>query len=70
MCPPTTARLQHGSIHRLIAEVIDELGIRTRTIAVAPVGCAVSPMSTSIWMPARLPTAGTGHGDGPETGAA
>ena len=31
----------HGSVHRLIAEVIDELGIRTRTIAVAPVGCAV-----------------------------
>ncbi|MBW7885970.1 MAG: 2-oxoglutarate oxidoreductase [Caldilineaceae bacterium] len=31
----------HGSIHRLIAEVIDELGIRARTIGVAPVGCAV-----------------------------
>jgi 2-oxoglutarate ferredoxin oxidoreductase subunit beta len=36
-CPGCT----HGSIHRLIAEVIDELGIRTRTIGVAPVGCAV-----------------------------
>ena len=31
----------HGLIHKLIAEVIDELGIRERTIAVAPVGCAV-----------------------------
>ena len=31
----------HGSIHRLIAEVIDELDIRRRTICVAPVGCAV-----------------------------
>ena len=31
----------HGAIHRLIAEVIDELGIRARTIGVAPVGCAV-----------------------------
>jgi 2-oxoglutarate ferredoxin oxidoreductase subunit beta len=31
----------HGIIHRLIAESIDELGIREKTIAVAPVGCAV-----------------------------
>lgn len=31
----------HGVIHRLIAEVIDELGIREKSIIVAPVGCAV-----------------------------
>jgi len=31
----------HGIIHRLIGEVIDELGIRDRTIGMAPVGCAV-----------------------------
>ncbi|MCX7002401.1 MAG: thiamine pyrophosphate-dependent enzyme [bacterium] len=31
----------HGVAHRLIAEVVDELGIRERTLAVAPVGCAV-----------------------------
>jgi len=31
----------HGSVHRLIAEVIDSLGIREKVIAVAPVGCAV-----------------------------
>ncbi len=31
----------HGIAHRLICEVIDELGIREKTIAVAPVGCAV-----------------------------
>ncbi len=31
----------HGIAHRLIAEVIDELGIRGRTIGIAPVGCAV-----------------------------
>lgn len=36
-CPGCT----HGIIHRLIAEVIDELGVRERTILVAPVGCAV-----------------------------
>lgn len=31
----------HGIVHRLIAEVIDELGIRGKTIGVTPVGCAV-----------------------------
>jgi len=31
----------HGIAHRLVAEVIDELAIRERTIAIAPVGCAV-----------------------------
>jgi len=31
----------HGIIHRLVCEVIDELDIRERVIAVAPVGCAV-----------------------------
>ena len=31
----------HGIAHRLIAEVIDELGIREKVIAIAPVGCAV-----------------------------
>ncbi|MEE8481639.1 MAG: thiamine pyrophosphate-dependent enzyme [Desulfobacterales bacterium] len=36
-CPGCT----HGIIHRLIAEVIDELEIRERTVGIAPVGCAV-----------------------------
>ena len=36
-CPGCT----HGLIHKLIGEVIDELGLREKTIAVAPVGCAV-----------------------------
>jgi len=31
----------HGIIHRLLAEVLGELGLGPRTIAVAPVGCAV-----------------------------
>ncbi len=31
----------HGIAHRLIAETIDELDIRERTIGIAPVGCAV-----------------------------
>jgi 2-oxoglutarate ferredoxin oxidoreductase subunit beta len=36
-CPGCT----HGVAHRLIAEVIDEMGTRERVIGVAPVGCAV-----------------------------
>lgn len=31
----------HGILHRLVAEAIDELGIRENVIGVAPVGCAV-----------------------------
>lgn len=31
----------HGIVHRLICEVADELNIREKIIAVAPVGCAV-----------------------------
>jgi len=31
----------HSTTHKIIAEVIDELGIREKTIAVWPVGCAV-----------------------------
>lgn len=30
----------HGIAHRVVAEVIDELGIEGRTIGIAPVGCA------------------------------
>ena len=36
-CPGCT----HGICHRLVAEVLDELGIEGKTIGVAPVGCAV-----------------------------
>lgn len=31
----------HGTTHRVIAEVIDEMGIQSETIGVAPVGCSV-----------------------------
>ncbi|MCK9572847.1 MAG: thiamine pyrophosphate-dependent enzyme [Candidatus Omnitrophica bacterium] len=31
----------HGILHRLVAETIDELELREKTIGVAPVGCAV-----------------------------
>jgi 2-oxoglutarate ferredoxin oxidoreductase subunit beta len=36
-CPGCT----HGVAHRLVCEVIEELGIQEKTIAIAPVGCAV-----------------------------
>lgn len=36
-CPGCT----HGIIHRLVAECIDELGVRERTIGICPVGCSV-----------------------------
>jgi len=36
-CPGCT----HGIVHRLIAEALDELGVRERTIGIAPVGCSV-----------------------------
>ena len=36
-CPGCT----HGVAHRLIAEVLDEMGILEMTIGVAPVGCSV-----------------------------
>ena len=36
-CPGCT----HGIVHRLVAEVIDELGIEGRTVGIAPVGCSV-----------------------------
>ncbi len=31
----------HGIVQRLIAEIVDELGIRERTVGISPVGCAV-----------------------------
>lgn len=35
------AGCSHGTIHRLIAEVLDELEIREETLLVAPVGCSL-----------------------------
>ena len=31
----------HGIVHRLVSEVVDELEIREKIIAIAPVGCSV-----------------------------
>lgn len=31
----------HGTTHRLIAEVVEEMGVQDKTIGIAPVGCSV-----------------------------
>lgn len=31
----------HGTVHRLIMEVVEEMGIQEKTIGIAPVGCSV-----------------------------
>ena len=31
----------HGVVHKVIAEIIDEMDLRDKTIGIAPVGCAV-----------------------------
>ena len=31
----------HGVVHKLVAELVDEMGLEDKTIGVAPVGCAV-----------------------------
>lgn len=55
----------HGIIHRLIAEVIDELGIREKTLVVSPIGCSVFAyqffnMDGTIAPHGRAPAVATG----------
>jgi 2-oxoglutarate ferredoxin oxidoreductase subunit beta len=47
----------HGIVHKLLAEVIDELGIREDVVAVAPVGCAV--LAYNYW---NFDTSEAAHG--------
>jgi 2-oxoglutarate ferredoxin oxidoreductase subunit beta len=58
-CPGCT----HGLIHKLIAEVIDELDIRERSIAVASVGCSVF-----LYKYLEVDSAEAAHGRAPEAG--
>ena len=37
----TAPGCSHGVVHKLIAEVIEEMGMEDKTIGVSPVGCAV-----------------------------
>ena len=31
----------HGVVHKLVSEVVAEMGMQDKTIAISPVGCAV-----------------------------
>jgi len=60
-CPGCT----HGTIHKLVGEVMDELGILDKTIGVAPVGCSVlayNYFACDMFQAAhgRAPAVGTG----------
>jgi len=55
----------HGLIHRLVAELLDELGVRRRTVLIASVGCSVLAydyFATDVQEAAhgRAPAAATG----------
>ncbi|MEW6515307.1 MAG: thiamine pyrophosphate-dependent enzyme [candidate division FCPU426 bacterium] len=55
----------HGVAHRLLAEAIEESGARERTVAVAPVGCAV--YGYDYW---NFDTTEAAHGRTPAVAAA
>ena len=44
-CPGCT----HGIVHRLVAEVLDEMGIEGETVGVCPVGCSVMRWTISLF---------------------
>ena len=55
----------HGIIHRIICEIIDEMGLRAKTVITNPVGCAIWAdlyFDTDTVQPAhgRTPAAATG----------
>ena len=39
----------HGTVHKLVAEVVEEMGLAEKTVGVSPVGCSVfaTTISTS-----------------------
>lgn len=49
-CPGCT----HGIAHRLVAEVMDELGITGRTVGIAPVGCILAPYISGWTVKGRI----------------
>ncbi len=56
----------HGVLHKLMAEAIDEFGIRERTIFCSPVGCSVFAyyyfrMGNIQCAHGRAPAVGHGH---------
>ena len=51
----------HGTAHRLVMEVIEEMDIQAQTIGVAPVGCSVWLMNLWILICNRQLTEGLLH---------
>ena len=45
----------HGIIHRLVAEVIDEMNLDGKVIGVAPVGCSVFAIRATATWPLSAP---------------
>ena len=46
----------HGVVHKLIAEVIEEMGMEDKAVGISPVGCAVSILiSTGRKLPTDVP---------------
>jgi 2-oxoglutarate ferredoxin oxidoreductase subunit beta len=43
-CPGCT----HGILHKLVGEVLEELGVLGKTVGIASVGCSVLAMNTLI----------------------
>ena len=41
----------HGVVHKLIAEVIEEMGMEDKTVGISPVGCAVFVRSATSRFP-------------------
>ena len=52
----------HGVVHKLIAEVIEEMGMEDKTVGISPVGCAVATAVKRLW-PDRLVFTYQGDGD-------
>ena len=49
----------HGTVHKLIAEVIEEMGFAEKTVGVSPVGCSVFAYNyiDIDWIEAARPSA-------------
>ena len=39
----------HGEVHKLVAEVIDEMGMGEKAVGISPVGCAVFAYSCLLY---------------------
>lgn len=51
----------HGVVHKLVAEVIAEMGLEEKTIGISPVGCAVLPTVTLTLIGRKLHTDARQH---------